>query len=72
MYTEPAAYILIHCGGRKLEIGDRIDEVHKQLLKESKGVPFITVFTFGEYGYEEHSANICGGLMLSFTSIGKN
>ena len=72
MYSDPAAYILIHCGGRKLGIGDRIDEVHKQLLRESKGVPFITAFTFGEYGYDEHSANICGGLMLSFTAIGKN
>lgn len=72
MFVTPAAYILIHCGGRKLGIGNRIDEVHKQLLKESKGVPFITAFTFGEYGYHEHSSNICGGLMLSFTSFGKN
>ena len=72
MYTEPGAYIFIHCGGRKLGIGDRIEEVHKQLLKESKGTPFLTAFTFGEYGYDEHSANICGGLMLSFTAIGKN
>ena len=72
MYSEPAAYVLIHCGGRKLEIGDRIDEVHKQLVREAKGIPFITAFTFGEYGYEEHSSNICGGLMLSFTAIGKN
>ncbi len=72
IYTEPASYILIHCGGRKLGIGDKIDEVHKQLLKETRGVPFITTFTFGEYGYDEHSANICGGLMLSFTAFGKN
>ena len=72
LYTEPAAYILIHCGGRKLGIGNRIEEVHKQLLKETKGVPFIVPFTFGEYGYDEHSANICGGLMLSFTAFGKN
>lgn len=72
LYADPAAYLLVHCGGRKLAIGDRIDEVHKQLVKESKGVPFITVFTFGEYGYDEHSANICGGLMLSFTAFGKN
>lgn len=71
MYHSPAAYILIHCGGRKMGIGERIPEVHKQLLRESKGVPFITAFTFGEYGYEEHSANICGGLMLSFTAFGK-
>ena len=72
IYPEPGAYILIHCGGRKLGIGDRIGEVHKQLVREAKGIPFITVFTFGEYGYDEHSANICGGLMLSFTAIGKN
>ncbi len=72
LYTNPAAYVLIHCGGRKLGIGDRLNEVHKQLVKEAKGVPFITAFTFGEYGYDEHSANICGGLMLSFTAFGKN
>ncbi len=71
LYTEPAAYILIHCGGRKLAIGDRLEEVHKQIIKEAKGVPFITAFTFGEYGYDEHSANTCGGLMLSFTAFGK-
>ncbi len=72
LYTDPAAYILIHCGGRKLAIKDRLEEVYEQLVKEAKGVPFITVFTFGEYGYDEHSANICGGLMLSFTAFGKN
>ena len=72
LYTDPAAYVLVHCGGRKLGIGDRIEEVHKQLVKEAKGVPFITIFTFGEYGYDEHSSNICGGLMLSFTAFGKN
>ena len=43
--TEAGAYLLIHCGGRKLGIGDRIDEVAKQLKKEAKGVPFNTVFT---------------------------
>lgn len=71
MYNEPAAYILIHCGGRKWGINNRLEEVYQQLLKESKGIPFITCFTFGQYGYDEHSANICGGLMLSFTAFGK-
>ena len=47
---EVGAYILVHCGGRKLGIGDRIDEVAKLIKKEAKGVPFITIFTFGEYG----------------------
>ena len=63
------AYLLVHCGGRKLGIGDRIDEVAKQLKKEAKGVPFITIFTFGEYGLKDHGANTCGGLMLSFTAF---
>ena len=72
LYTDPAAYILIHCGGRRLGMGSRLEEVHKQLEKEARGVPFIVPFTFGEYGYDEHSSNICGGLMLSFTAFGKN
>ena len=67
----PAAYFLVHCGGRKVGIGDRIEEVHKELVKASKGVPFITIFTFGEYGYNEHTRNTCGGLMLSFTGFEK-
>ena len=65
------AYLLVHCGGRRLGIGDRIDEVAKQLKKEAKGVPFITIFTFGEYGSRDHGENTCGGLMLSFTAIAK-
>ena len=68
---EVGAYLLVHCGGRKLGIGDRIDEVTEQLKKETKGVPFITIFTFGEYGSADHGANTCGGLMLSFTGFGK-
>ena len=69
--TEPAAYLLVHGGGRKLGIGTRLEEVHKQLVREAMGVPFICVFTLGEYGFKEHSANTCGGLMLSFTGFGK-
>ena len=65
------AYLLIHCGGRRLGIGDRIDEVAKQLKKEAKGVPFIAVFTFGEYGVKDNGGNTTGGLMLSFTALGK-
>lgn len=72
IYTDPAAYILIHDGARRMVIGDRIEEVTKKIVRESKGIPFIMPFTFGEYGYDEHSSNICGGLMLSFTAIGKN
>lgn len=69
--AEAGAYLLVHCGGRKLGIGDRIDEVAKQLKKEANGVPFMTIFTFGEYGVRDHGANTCGGLMLSFTGFSK-
>lgn len=65
------AYMLVHCGGRRAGIGDRIDEVAAQLKAASGGVPFITEFTFGEFGYEDDSRNTCGGLMLSFTGFEK-
>ena len=71
MNGDVGAYLLVHCGGRRLGIGDRIDEVAKQLKKQAKGVPFITIFTFGEYGVKDHGANTTGGLMLSFTAFGK-
>ena len=71
-YREPSAYILFFDAGRKIGIGKDIDVVHKQLVKEAKGVPFICIFSFGEYGYNEHSSNICGGLMLSYTEFSQN
>ena len=68
----PAGYLLIHCGGRRLGIGDRMPEVYEQLKKEAGDVPFLVVFTFGEYGYtEDDQTNTTGGLMLSFTAFEK-
>ena len=71
MGTKPAAYHLVHCGGRRAGIGERIDEVAKQLIAEANGVPFICEFTFGEYGFKGDGLNTCGGLMLSFTGFGE-
>lgn len=65
------AYLLVHCGGRKLGIGDRIEEVAKRLKDEAGDTPFMTIFTFGEYGSNNNDRNTCGGLMLSFTGLGK-
>jgi hypothetical protein len=65
------AFHLVHCGGRRAGIGARIDEVAAELKKAAGDVPFITEFTFGEYGYEDDGNNTCGGLMLSFTAFGK-
>lgn len=67
-----AAYLLVHCGGRRLGIGDRMNEVYDLLKKEAGDVPFITAFTFGEYGYtDDDQTNTTGGLMLSFTAFEK-
>ena len=69
--ADPAAYLLVHCGGRRAGIGDRIGEVAELLADEADGVPFLTEFTFGEYGQVDDGANTCGGLMLSFTGFSK-
>ena len=66
-----AAYLFIHCGGRKIAIGDKIDEVAKLLKEEAGDIPYIMPFTFGEYGRAEHEANNMGGLMLSETAFCK-
>lgn len=73
MKHDPAAYLLIHCGGRRLGIAmeKREHEIYDELMKAANGKPFIVAFTFGEYGYKEHSANTCGGLSLSFTAFSK-
>jgi len=71
METKPAAFHLVHCGGRRAGIGDRIGEVVKQIKEAAGDVPFIVEFTFGEYGFESDNNNTCGGLMLSFTGFSK-
>lgn len=71
MNARPAAYHLVHCGGRRAGIDSRIDEVVQLLIKGADGVPFIAEFTFGEYGFEDDGRNSCGGLMLSFTAMGE-
>ncbi len=65
------AYHLVHCGGRRAGIGDRIEEVVRNIKAAAGDVPFIVEFTFGEYGYEDDGNNTCGGLMLSYTAFGK-
>lgn len=69
MPGKPAAFHLVHCGGRRAAIAERIDEVAKGIQEAAGGVPFIVEFTFGEYGFESDNNNTCGGLMLSFTGF---
>jgi hypothetical protein len=65
----PAAYHLVHCGGRRAGIGERLDEVVEAVIAAADGVPFIMEFTFGEYGYADDGRNSTGGLMLSYTAF---
>ncbi|MGB5822824.1 MAG: FIST N-terminal domain-containing protein [Proteocatella sp.] len=62
---------LVHCGGRRAGVADRIDELVAETKKAAGDIPFIMEFTFGEYGYEDDGNNTCGGLMLSFTAFVK-
>ena len=66
---QPAAFHLVHCGGRRAGIGDRIGEVVDGVKKAAGDVPFIMEFTFGEYGFEDDGNNTMGGLMLSYTAL---
>jgi hypothetical protein len=69
MKAPAAAYHLIHCGGRRAGIGDRIEELVAAVKKAAGDVPFIMEFTFGEYGWEDDGNNTTGGLMLSYTGF---
>jgi hypothetical protein len=69
MVSPPAAFHLVHCGGRRAGMGERIEEVVKNVKQAAGDVPFIMEFTFGEYGYEDDGNNTTGGLMLSYTGF---
>jgi hypothetical protein len=69
MKAPPAAFHLVHCGGRRAGMGERIDELVAGVKKATGDVPFIMEFTFGEYGYEDDGNNTTGGLMLSYTGF---
>lgn len=68
---DPAAMFLVHCGGRKLCIGDRVDEDFVAIKNAAGDIPFIVAFTFGEYGQMNHSGANINGLSLSFTGFSK-
>ena len=69
--NEIAAYLFFHCGKRKYLIDDRLNEIYSEMDNKTQDKPFLGAFTFGEYGFNDHSANSCGTLMLSFVSIEK-
>lgn len=73
MTEEAQSYFLVHCGGRRL--GLALQGVENKIYPAVKEVTgdkeFLMVFTFGEYGMGDNSANTVGGLSLSYTGFGK-
>jgi len=67
-----AALFLVHCGGRRGAMGDRIGEVVEAINKTlNYSAPFISYLTFGEQGCLPSGQNVHGDLLLSALVIGK-
>jgi len=65
-----AALLLVHCGGRRGIIGDRINEVVEQVKGRIGDAPFLGYCTFGEQGCLPTGANVHCDLLLSAWVIG--
>lgn len=65
------SFFLVHCGGRRLglQLTEKEEGIYPALKEATGDREFLMVFTFGEYGTAEHSANTVGGLSLSFTGF---
>ncbi|MFT3768164.1 MAG: FIST N-terminal domain-containing protein [Minicystis sp.] len=59
------AALMIFCGGCLLTVRERIAEVHANIRRELGGIPFLTMFTFGEQGRIVDVGNRHGNLMIS-------
>lgn len=69
MKKEPQSFLLIQSRGRVIGMGDRAESLYKEIKGALGDKEFIMIFTFGEYGASDHSGNMCGNLMLSFTGF---
>ena len=65
------SFFLVHCGGRRLglQLEGKEAEIYPTVKEATGDREFLMVFTFGEYGTANHSANTVGGLSLSFTGF---
>lgn len=73
MNDEANSYFLVHCGGRRLGLSltGKEEKIYPSVKEITKDKEFLMVFTFGEYGASDHSANTVGGLSLSYTGFRK-
>ena len=72
MRKEASSYFLVHCGGRRLGLAleGKEEDIYPAVKEVTGDKEFLMVFTFGEYGKSDHSANTVGGLSLSYTGFG--
>lgn len=69
--NQVGAYLLIQSGSHRFETETEMQKLYQAMKESVNNVPFMLIFTNGEYGYTNHSANTCGELMLSFTGFSK-
>ncbi len=63
--AEAKGALIIFCGGCFLTVREQIAHVHDNVKRALEGVPFMTMFTFGEQGRIADVGNRHGNLMIS-------
>ena len=66
-----AGALIIHCGGRRGAIGERMDEVVAQVKAAIGQAPFLGYCTFGEQGCLLDGTNVHCDLLLAVLVLGK-
>lgn len=65
-----AGALVIYCGGCRMAVEDRMDEVQTGVRDALGGQPFLGAFTFGEQGPLHGKGNCHGNLMISCIAFG--
>lgn len=69
MKKEPSGYFLIHSLDRKNVLGERKEQIYREIKNVLGSREFMMIFSSNEYGSNDHSASTCGSLTLSFTGF---
>ena len=57
--------LIVFCAGSMLAVQNDLGRVHRMMQALLPGVPFLTIFTFGEQGFLHGGDNYHGNLMIS-------
>jgi hypothetical protein len=70
--NDAAGALIIFCGGCLMTVRDQIAEVHVNVRRALEGVPFMTMFTFGEQGRIADVGNRHGNLMIATLTFSRS